>query len=67
MFQETVNASGCNLGYTLQSGNYSNFAAAVKSANSAKIASIDSAEKAKQASVAAARETLRGTGDLGPT
>jgi len=63
-FQETVNASGVNVGYNTINGNYTNFA--VKTANSTKIASIDSAERTKQASVQAARETLRGTGDTGP-
>ena len=57
-FQETINASGCNVGYTLQSRNFSNFNTAVKNANAALIAARDSAEKAKQASLQAARETF---------
>jgi hypothetical protein len=65
-FQETVNAKGCNVGYITSGGNYTNFATAVANANAALIASRDAAERAKQASFHAARETLRGTGDLGP-
>jgi hypothetical protein len=40
---------------------YSTYAAAI--ANAAKVAALDAAEKAKQSSVAAARDTLRGTGE----
>jgi hypothetical protein len=65
--QETINASGVNVGYTTAFGNYGNLAAAVKAANAAKLASIFNAEVVRQASVAAARETLRSTGDVGAT
>jgi hypothetical protein len=65
-FQETINASGCNAGYTLQGGNYGNLAAAVKAANAARLAAVTNAETARQAAVAAARDTLKATGDLGP-
>ena len=63
--QEAVNASGCNIGTTLQGGN-SAYVAAVKAANLAKLASDYAAEVARQASVAKARDTLRDSGDLGP-
>jgi hypothetical protein len=63
--QEACNASGCNIGTTLQGGN-SAYVAAVKAANSAKLASDYAAEAARQASVAKARDTLRNSGDLGP-
>jgi hypothetical protein len=64
-FQETINAAGCNVGYSLQSGNYGNLAAAVKTANLAKLAALNAAEIAKQAAIAVARDTLRTTGDVG--
>ena len=32
-FQETINQSGCNVGYNLQTGSNSAFVAAVKAAN----------------------------------
>lgn len=66
-FQEAVNASGCNVGYTTQTGNYANFAAAVKAANVARLASINAAETARQMSVSSAKSTLRATGDLAAT
>ena len=66
VFQETINAMGVNVGYTTQAGNYANFATAVKNANMAKIAADNAAEATRQASIAAARDTLRGTGDLAP-
>jgi hypothetical protein len=65
--QEAINASGVNVGYTLQSGNYSNFAAAIAAANAAKAASLYAAEVSRQAALAVARDTLRTTGDLAPT
>ena len=64
--QESVNASGVNVGYNLQTGNYANYAAAVKAANIAKFNSLNAAEAAKQATVAVARDTLKATGDLAP-
>lgn len=64
--QETINASGCNVGYNLQTGNYANFAAAIKSAINAKAASVAAAEATKQATIAAARDTLRNAGDVAP-
>jgi hypothetical protein len=65
-FQETINQSGCNVGYNTISGNYGNYAAAVKVANLAKLAALNAAEVAKQAAVAVARDTLKATGDAGP-
>jgi hypothetical protein len=64
--QETINVSGCNVGYNTINGNYANFAAAVKAANLAKFASIVAAEQAKQAALMVARDALRASGDLGP-
>ena len=64
--QETINQSGCNVGYNLQTGNYANFAAGVKSANAAKLAALNAAEVARQQSIMVARDTLRSTGDVGP-
>jgi hypothetical protein len=64
--QETINASGVNVGYTLQSGNYANLASAVKSANQAKRDADFTAEQTKQAALMVARDTLRDTGDRAP-
>lgn len=64
--QETINASGVNVGYNLQTGTYSTFAAAVKAANQSKRDSDFAAEQARQAAHAVARDTLRATGDLAP-
>ena len=64
--QETINASGCNVGYNLQTGSYSAFAAAVKAANIAKTAALTAAEQTKQTAVAVARDTLKSSGDLAP-
>ncbi|MGB6236687.1 MAG: hypothetical protein WBG16_04995 [Bradyrhizobium sp.] len=63
--QETINQSGCNVGYNLQTGNYGAFSAAVKAANLAKLAALNAAEVAKQAAVMVARDTLKSTGDVG--
>jgi hypothetical protein len=65
--QETVNASGVNVGYTLQSGNNANLLAAVKSANQAKRDADFAAEHARQVAIGIARDTLRtGGGDTAP-
>jgi hypothetical protein len=64
--QETINAAGVGVGYTLQAGNYAALAAAVKSAIAAKLTADLAAEQTKQASHAAARDTLRNSGDLAP-
>lgn len=64
--QETVNAAGVNVGYTLQTGNYPNFAAAVKAANTARANTVFAAEQTKQAARDAARDALRAGGDFGP-
>ncbi|MFZ0767034.1 hypothetical protein [Bradyrhizobium sp.] len=63
--QETINQSGCNVGYNTTSGNYGAFSAAVKAANLAKLAALNAAEVAKQAAVMVARDTLKSTGDVG--
>ena len=65
--QEAINASGCNVGYNLQTGNYANFAAGVKAANTARVATLNAAEAVKQTAITAARDTLKATGDLAPT
>jgi hypothetical protein len=65
-FQETINQSGCNVGYTTQAGSYANFLAAVKAATAAKLAAVNAAEQAKQATIAVARDTLRTAGDVAP-
>jgi hypothetical protein len=64
--QETINQSGVNVGYTLQSGNYANLKTAVDNARKAKFAADVAAEAAKNASIMVARDTLRATGDLAP-
>jgi hypothetical protein len=63
--QETINQSGCNIGYNNATGNYAAFAAAVKASNAARIAAINAAAAVTQATIAAARDTLRSTGDTG--
>ena len=45
--QTTIDAALTVAGYTLQSGNYGNLAAAIKSANAAKLATVYAAEVAK--------------------
>lgn len=64
--QETIAASGTNVGYTHQSGNNANLLAAVKAAAQARWLATYNAEQAKQAALAVARDTLRATGDLAP-
>jgi len=62
----SLTAATCDIGYTLQSGNYAALAAATASANASKAASRLAAEQAKQSSIQVARDTLRGTGDVAP-
>jgi hypothetical protein len=64
--QEAANQSGVNVGYTTQGGNYTNFANAVKNANTTKANTLDTAERTKQASLAAARDTLRNNSNSDP-
>ena len=66
-FQETINQSGCNVGYNLQTGTYATFAAAVKAANLARLVAVNAAEAARQGTIAVARDTLKATGDVAPT
>lgn len=61
-FQETINQNGVNVGYNLQTGNYANFAAGVKSAIQAKRDADFLALQTKQAVEAAARDALRASG-----
>lgn len=60
--QETINASGCNVGYTLQTGNYANLLASLKAATIAKANTLFAAEHAKQVAINVARDTLRNGG-----
>jgi Spy/CpxP family protein refolding chaperone len=61
----TIDAAGVNAGLVLQNGNAA-YVTATQAAAKAKLDAIYKAEQARQASFDAARETLRGTGDLGP-
>jgi len=61
--QETINQSGCNVGYNLVNGNYANLAAAVKNANAAKRDADFAAEVARQATLMVQRDLLRDSGD----
>jgi hypothetical protein len=64
----TITASKNDVGYLegFPTG-HATFAAAVKAAGLAKIAAFNAAEVAKQSARDSARETLRGSGDLGAT
>jgi hypothetical protein len=66
--QETINASGVNVGYYPGKGGSGEaaFQAAVKTANQAKWDADFAAEQAKQAAHMVARDTLRAAGDLAP-
>jgi hypothetical protein len=68
--QETINQSGVNVGYNpnnATSGQFTTYNNAVIAANKAKYLADQAAEAAKQASIAQARDTLRNSGDVGPT
>jgi hypothetical protein len=65
-YQETISASGVNVGYNNATGNNVNLLTATKNANATLQANRTAAAAAKMASLDAARETLRATGDLGP-
>jgi hypothetical protein len=61
----TINVGGVDAGYRLGfPTNAATYTAAVASANAALIASRASAEQTRQASVNAAKETLRGQGEI---
>lgn len=64
--QVTIDAQKTVVGYTLQSGNYSNLATAIKNAVNGSTASLLSNEQAKQTTINGAKDTLKSTGDLGP-
>jgi hypothetical protein len=64
--QVTIDANKSVVGYTLQTGNYANFASAVASANQARWLATFNAEHAKQVAINAARDTLRDSGDRAP-
>jgi hypothetical protein len=63
--QTTIDGSNTAAGYTTQTGTYSTLKAAHDSAAKAKLAADLAAEQTRQASLAAARDTLRDTGDRG--
>jgi hypothetical protein len=64
--QETVNVVGVNAGANPMLGATNSQIATINAANAAKAAAVLAAEVAKQASLAAARNTLRSSGDTGP-
>ena len=70
-FQEAINASGANVGYSVANpgaagATNSSFVAAVKSAIAAGIASQNAAAAAYQVAIAAAKDTLKNSGDTAP-
>ena len=65
-YVSALTAATADIGYTLQSGSYSAYAAAVTAANNAKLLARFNAEVAKQSSIQSARDTLKSTGDLTP-
>lgn len=65
--QETIAASGVNVGYTIQTGNFANLDSATRNANAAYAATRLKAEMVKQVAIQAAKDTLRATGDVHPT
>jgi hypothetical protein len=67
--QETINASGCNVGYNPNNATAAQFTTynnAVIAAGQAKLLALYNAEVAKQLSLAQARETLQNSGDVNP-
>lgn len=66
--ETTIDGSLSAVGYNLNSGAtaYATLAAAIKASIIAKRNALQAAEMAKQASIAAAKDTLRTTGDTGP-
>lgn len=65
--QVTIDAKKSVIGYTLQTGNTANLLAAVASGNAAKIANDTAAEITRQGAVMVAADTLKNSGDKGPT
>jgi hypothetical protein len=64
--QESINGSGCNVGYNTINGNYTNFNNAMQAAIVAKRNADYAAEVVRQAAADAAREALRAVADYGP-
>jgi hypothetical protein len=64
--QTTIDGAKSIVGYTTQTGNYANLAAAVKAANQAKWDADFLAEQQKQQAVMQARDALRASGDRSP-
>jgi hypothetical protein len=62
--QETLQANKCNVGYTLQSGNFANLDSATRTENLARFNNALARERARQSSISSAKDTLRGTGIL---
>jgi hypothetical protein len=54
-FQETINAKGCNVGYTVSGDNYTNFATAVANANAALRSAMPLSERSRHQSKRLAR------------
>jgi hypothetical protein len=65
-YQETISASGVNVGYNNATGNNVNLITATKNANATLQANRYAAAVAKMTALDAARETLRASGDLNP-
>jgi hypothetical protein len=61
--QTTIDASKSVVGFTLQTGNMANLETATRNANALRLSNGLARERARQASIAAARDTLRATGD----
>jgi hypothetical protein len=64
--QTSNNASGCDAGYNLQTGNYANLKTAVDNANKARRAADLLAEQTKQNAIMVAKDLLRDSGDRAP-
>jgi hypothetical protein len=63
VFQETIDASGANVGYSVAKGSsYAGYAAAIKSDIAAGVASGLNAEMVKQMTIDNARDSVGGTG-----
>ena len=60
--QETLQANKCNVGYTLQNGNFANLDSSTRTANAARFNNWLARLQTAQASIAAAKDTLRNAG-----
>jgi hypothetical protein len=64
--QETINQSGVNVGYNLQTGSYSALKTAVDNARKTALSNGLLREQTKQAALMVARDLLRDSGDRAP-